>query len=400
MNPGSFASRSATPAFNPRRAPRLPALALRGGLVTAALGALVAISTLPACGKDESLFDPSDPANRDGGGTGFDPNGDGGGGGGGDGGGPGACASTTAAAALTPVNLVVMFDQSGSMGDTTEDPTYDPAQRWIPVGAAMKAFFTDPSSAGMNASLSFFAVATNSCAVADYAAAEVPIRALPSATFSQVLDAHTPKGDTPTRSAVTGAILQGQALLQARPNEKTVIVLVTDGEPFGCGVTNQNEAAQEVQRVVADVAAVKATLPTYVIGVGPSVAALDAVATAGGTTGFHVQVGTPTQTTQQLLAAMGQIRGSVAQCDFDIPAPPDGRALDLDKVNVEIAPPGKAPSTVAYSKDCAGPGWRFDDPVSPKKVQLCPATCADVRATAGGKVNVVFACVARPDVVR
>src|SRR4051794_30435822 len=65
------------------------------------------------------------------------------------------CATVAAKATLTPVNMVVMYDQSGSMGDTTEDPSYDPAKRWIPVGTAMKAFFTDKSSAGMNASLTF-----------------------------------------------------------------------------------------------------------------------------------------------------------------------------------------------------------------------------------------------------
>lgn len=352
-----------------------------------------------ACGKGpDSTFDPSArDGSADGSSGGFDPRE---GGTGADGSSGGACVTTSTEAKLTPVNLVVMFDRSGSMGDPAEDPSYDPALRWLPVGAAMKGFFADAASKGLSASLTFFPSITNSCALADYAAADVALRALPDPLFSQTLDATAPKGDTPTRAAVSGAILQAQAVRQARPTDKTVLVLVTDGEPFGCGVTNATEQAQEVSRVSADVAAVKATIPTYVIGVGPSVAALDAVATAGGTTAFHVQVGTPAQTTQQLIAAMAQIRSQSARCDFDIPIPPDGRKVDLDKVNVVVERPGQPPATLPFDKDCTGAGFRFDPPAAPTKVLLCPAACDDVRATAGGKVNVVFACVARPDVPR
>ena len=45
-----------------------------------------------------------------------------------------ACVSSLAGAELTPVNLVIMYDKSGSMGNPAEHPSFDPAKRWIPVG--------------------------------------------------------------------------------------------------------------------------------------------------------------------------------------------------------------------------------------------------------------------------
>lgn len=311
------------------------------------------------------------------------------------------CATVAAQATLTPVNLVVMYDQSGSMGDTNESPSFDPALRWIPVGQAMKAFFTDPQSAGLAAALTFFPNLANSCVAADYANPEIARTPLPAAVFSTTLDAHAPKGDTPTRAAALGAIAQAQAIAAARPTEKTAIVLVTDGEPYGCNINDATQSNAEALAVAAEVQKVAATIPTYVVGVGPSVTNLDAVASAGGTTALKVQVGNATTTTQQLLTAMAAIRGALVACDFDVPVPPDGRQLDYGKVYVELASPGKPKETVGYSGDCAtGQGWHYDSPKDPKKVLLCPATCDAVKAQAGGLVTVAFACVDRPDVVR
>ncbi len=364
-----------------------------GGLGVALVGALVACGT-----EDTSEFPPLEPPKVDPPApaptfetdkTPVD---------GGDGGGDATstCATVKAEAKLTPVNMVVMYDQSGSMGDTTEDPSFDPAKRWIPVGDAMKAFFVDPASAGMRASLTFFANAANSCTASDYETAEVALTPLPSTTLKDTVDVHAPKGDTPTRAAMAGAITQAQAVLATHPGEKTVIVLVTDGEPYGCGINDQTQSDAEIGNVASDVAAVAPTIPTYVVGVGPSVANLDAVAAAGGTTALHVSVGTPATTTAELTAAMAKIRGQLTSCDFAIPKPPDGRTLDLDKVFVVRTPSGKPPETLPYDQSCKGKGWRYDDPKKPTKVVLCDATCDVVKADPGGRIDVQFSCTARP----
>lgn len=321
---------------------------------------------------------------------------DGGGGGKDDG---GACAVTGAEVALTPVNLVVVFDRSGSMGDTNENPDFDPEKRWVPVRDAMKAFFGDAQSVGMRAALTFFPTTSDSCTADDYATPDVALASLPSDVFATTLDAAAPKGDTPTRAAVGGAITQAQAIAAQHPNDKTAIVLVTDGEPYGCGINTYEQSNAEAAEVATQVGESKVS--TYVIGVGPSVQNLNGLATAGGTTAFHVEVGNPASTTSQLVAALGQIRGGLGRCDFDVPTPPDGRTLDFGKVDVELRRAGGSVETQPHVPDCAGgAGWRYDDERAPKKVVLCPATCDAVKAEAGGKVNVAFRCVDRPDVVR
>jgi hypothetical protein len=134
-------------------------------------------------------------------------------------------------------------------------------------------------------------------------------------------------------------------------------------------------------------------VPTYVVGVGPSVANVDAIAIAGGTDAFHVKVGSAPATSADLLATLTKIRGEVAPCDVAIPPPPDGRDLDWDKVHVEALG-----ATQPYVADCSGGyGWHYDDPRAPTRVSLCAATCSAVKAQAAAKIDVSFRCEARPD---
>ncbi|MBL8605683.1 MAG: VWA domain-containing protein [Myxococcales bacterium] len=312
------------------------------------------------------------------------------------------CAATSSKAKLTPVNMVVVVDRSGSMGDTTEDPSFDPALRWVPVTSALKSFFSDPASTGMRANLTYFPDATNSCTTANYSSASVPLTDLPSGAFATSIDATSPKGDTPTRAALGGAIAQAQAVRASHPGEKTVIVFATDGEPYGCGVEGANLYAKQVQAVkdsAADVAAVAADIPTYVIGVGPSVTLLNDVAVAGGTAPYlAVSVGSPAKTTADLLAAMTAIRGQLASCTFAIPKPADGRPIDYNKVKVELKKAGEPTQTLLYSADCANPdGWRYDNTAAPTQVELCKPGACDKAQTRD--VEVSFVCVDQQKVV-
>lgn len=312
------------------------------------------------------------------------------------------CAATSSKAKLTPVNMVVMVDRSGSMGDTTEDPSFDPALRWVPVTSALKSFFSDPASAGMRANLTYFPDAADSCTAGGYSASMVPLTDLPSGAFATSIDATSPKGDTPTRAAIDGAIAQAQAIRASHPGEKTVIIFATDGEPYGCGVTGANLYAKQVQAVkdsAADVAAVAADIPTYVIGVGPSVTLLNDVAVAGGTAPYlAVSVGSPAKTTADLLAAMTAIRGQLASCTFAIPKPADGRPIDYNKVKVELKKAGEPTQTLLYSADCSNPdGWHYDNTAAPTQVELCKPGACDKAQTRD--VEVSFVCVDQQKVV-
>src|SRR5262249_35072663 len=155
----------------------------------------------------------------------------------------------------------------------------------------MKAFFTDPASGGYNASLQFFPLPgdVEATCKADYTTPQVPLTPLTTATpLVTALDTAKPWGGTPTLPALKGAIAYAQNLNKTKPDEKAVVVLVTDGEP-GMLIDGQfvpGCADNDVQHVVDAAKAAHAAAPslnTYVIGVGPSLDKLNAVAAAGGT---------------------------------------------------------------------------------------------------------------------
>lgn len=137
-----------------------------------------------------------------------------------------ACVSSTTNAALQKVNLVFMYDRSGSMGDLQNSPPFDPTLKWNPVGNGMKAFFSDPTSTSLNASLQFFPLGTDvasNCA-APYGTPKVALTSLSDATpFVNAIATTAPKGGTPTLPALKGAIAYAKQVAQQRPEEKPVV---------------------------------------------------------------------------------------------------------------------------------------------------------------------------------
>src|SRR5688572_1019217 len=60
---------------------------------------------------------------------------------------PIACATSSTTAERLAIDLVFMFDRSDSMNRP---------EKWPPAVAALEAFFADPASAGLSASLAYF----------------------------------------------------------------------------------------------------------------------------------------------------------------------------------------------------------------------------------------------------
>jgi hypothetical protein len=314
-----------------------------------------------------------------------------------------ACVTSLKSASLPPVNLVLMYDKSGSMGDPAEGG--NPALKWIPVNTGMKAFFTDPASAGYNASLQFFPAQGNVAATcgANYATPLVPLTPLTqSGPLVAALDAASPQGGTPTKPALDGAITYATQTAKANPDERTVVVLITDGEPgmmvsgtFAPGCAN-NDIAHIAAAAQAAVAASPSIL-VYVIGVGTDfdVANLNTVAAAGGTQkAFIVSATDPTQTKGQLQQAFEAVRTQIKLgCDFGLPAPPSGQQLDKNRVNVGFTNGGGQETPLVYSGDCSAPnGWHYDNINNPTRIQLCPSTCATAQADRNGKLTIAFGC--------
>jgi hypothetical protein len=307
------------------------------------------------------------------------------GGSGGDGGG---CASVSKKAEKIPLDMVLGLDTSFSM---------DFDDKWINVKAALESFVTNPSYADLGVGLQFFPI-RKQCSVPDYETLAIDVGLQPqvSASITAALEAQMMAGGTPTVPLLQGLV----AYLQAHPDptRKPVILLATDGVPDD---TCLSPVAGETPNTLANATAIAAaafagtpSIPTFVIGVGSDLMALDAIAQAGGT-GSATLVDTGGNAQQQFLAALDAARKSAIPCNFAIP---QGSGVDPAETNVEYAPASAPAQNFLYVGDSTGcvraptDGWYFDDATAPTQVILCDAACDMVKADDRGQVNVVFGC--------
>ena len=353
--------------------------------------AVLSVLGLVACSSAEvpSEYDDEGPGPSAGGNAPSDSFDKGGGGSSGDAGaGTIACASSAVEAALSPITLVFMIDRSGSMGEDAAKKT----TKWDPVVAGLKSFFTSPDAKGVSASLGYFPEGDpddkDYCKSATYEKAKFARTALPSATLASSIDSISPTAEgTPGAPALRGA-LDLASKTAAATKQPAAVVFVTDGDPNKCDST---PAA-----VSAIASAYKATVKTYVIGIG-NVATLNQVAVAGGTTAAQiVAIGSPTKTKDDFLKTLSKIRGAALPCELAIPKPPVGQTLDFAKVNLSLDASGKKEDLPQGSDCTSGAGWRYDDPKAPTKILLCPSTCD--AAKGGGKLAVSFGCATKTNV--
>ncbi len=301
--------------------------------------------------------------------------------------------------------MFVMWDRSGSMADMVTGGV-----KWDLIVSAFETFVNDPASTGISVGLSYFPILTGntgttggtrggrgqnvSCTASDYAAPIVPIAPLPAnaGPITTSLQATQPMGETPTLPAMQGALQEAQDYATAHPGHKVIVVLQTDGQPNVC-----NSTIQAVSTAVAAGVSGTPSIPTYVIGIGSSLNNLDAIAQAGNS-GQAIIVDTTQNTTQELLAALTQIRGSAGDpCDFVL----SGTNIDYTKVNVRFTPSnGSAESLLQASSsaqcDPTTGGWYYDDPTHPTRVTLCDASCKQVTADPLGQVDLLFGCATTP----
>jgi hypothetical protein len=305
---------------------------------------------------------------------------------------PDGCAVASLTAELGPVLLVFVLDQSGSMANGGQQP-----YRWDPVAAALKSFFSDSASTGISASLTFFPnqhtynrCRLECCLPSTYENPSVPLTALPDPVFTDVINAATPPTwfGTPTLAALQGSVTYAQGLAAAQPDATVAIVLVTDGEPSDCG--------DKIADSANAVAAVAASIPTFVIGVGSALTGLNAIAQSGGTgSAFILSTGDPVETQARFTDAINAIRTKSVSCNVQIPAPPAGELLDPTRVNVNYTLADGSTVPLGFNQTCTNDvGWKYDNASDPKLIQLCAGTCTEVSANAKD-LAVEFGCVTR-----
>jgi hypothetical protein len=311
-----------------------------------------------------------------------------------------ACAVGAEAAHLKPVNMLIMFDRSGSMNDNN---------KWPQAADALTAFFQDDGSAGLRVALRFFPddlpvagcqdtdCSASACSqplvelgelTADPAPTDAQEAALVSAVATSFPDARD-TGGTPLYAALDGAEQWAAATQASHPDENTVVVLVTDGSPNGC-----NENISDIAQLAADALTTNGVL-TYAVGIeGSNASDMDTIAQAGGTNaGIFIGAG---NAEADLLAALDSIRGQSLSCDFAMPQGTVDNPVDPARINVNYTPSGGTTLLIGQTSsasDCATGGWYYDNATAPTRIFLCPNTCAVVQSDPNASLQIVLGCV-------
>src|SRR5688572_6989629 len=320
------------------------------------------------------------------------------------------CSAESREGQRVQLDMYFLVDSSGSMDDEVTGGT-----RWSAVSGALVEFLRDPRNADLGMALGYLPYVTGtcvagdpfclcflgicvplsdtlaSCEVADYSQPTIPF-ALPLNVTPLVNDllGRRVNGGTPTRPALEGALQSLDSWAAAHPGRKPVMVLATDGEPYGC----DRNTPQDVADVAAAALAGRAAIQTFVIGVGSALESLHLVARAGGTNqAFLVE---DDDAAAAFSDALERIRGISVPCDFLIPTQGSSGKVDPEKVNVKYTPTGATqPVLVAKTHDGAATscgadgGWYYDNPAAPTTIRLCPDTCSSL---AGGSLQVEFGC--------
>jgi hypothetical protein len=262
---------------------------------------------------------------------------------------------------------------------------------WEGSVAGIDSFVTDPASNGITAGLILFPHPGKeaTCDPTQYETLDVPFGLLPGNAFAitNAFAATYQQQPSGYEAEMKGALKAATAWQDLNPTHKVVMVLVAYGDPDYCDQSFDGLAA-----ICADALGYNGVL-TYVIGVpGSPIPDLDKIAAAGGT-GMTYDVSSDITLFTQVI---NQIRTGALGCEFTIPPAP-GQMLDPDLVNFSYTPMGSGmPAELPRARDVTqcgtGPGWYYDNNLTPTKIILCPASCATVQADNGAKVDVLFGC--------
>jgi hypothetical protein len=214
------------------------------------------------------------------------------------------CAGAAVATTQVPINMYVLLDRSGSMGDKPPNPPGNTLTKFQIVKAALTTFFDDPEAAGTHIYFRGFpdvsesspagkacidqnatCNATNQATEVTACATPQKITTLPDATLDSYVNGLTNTSHgTPSYIALAGGVQWGINYKMAHPSEAVAVVYVTDGAPSsgGCSTKAWDAAA-------AAASAKAAGVPVFALGMYDTNASqtakdflyLDPVASAG-----------------------------------------------------------------------------------------------------------------------
>jgi hypothetical protein len=302
-----------------------------------------------------------------------------------------------------PLDIYIMFDQSGSM----TNPVEGGMTRMDAVRNALNQFLLAPESAGIGVGIGYFGtqpLGSTSCDPANYATPDKVIGQLPdyAPELSASLAAREPTGETPTESAIVAACSYAQNHKRTVVGHEVVILLVTDGIPMAPVTCRDGSGpcCPTLEKANAAAAACLTSKPgvkTYVLGVGPALDNLQQLAVAGGTKQAYL-VGDE-DVTENVLAALNAIRADATiPCELEIPPPPPGDVLDFDRVNV-VHTTNTCETNVLFFReeaaqcDPSSGGWYYQKDASGNRtgIELCGKSCQDV-SIPGGQLLFSIGC--------
>ncbi len=320
-----------------------------------------------------------------------------------------ACASSSYNGVRIPPNILLIFDQSGSMSDCA-DGSFSPCSagvpdKWTSATKALSALLA-AAPADINIGIKFFGTPSDSCNDADYAKPDVPIG--PLATTRNPIDCWlglgtscsgitpaTPQTLTEMAPALRGGITYLKGIKADGPR---IAILITDGDPTSCS----NNAISDVITAAGNGLSGTPKVITYAIGVpGSTIKNLSQVAAAGGgkrtptctanTTNAnlacHYQIGTG-NVQADLLKALNDITGKALSCVFKVPASSGDAGVDLGAVNVNLTTGG---TTTTLGKDTSHTsGWDYTD--GNTTITLYGPACNTVLTDGTSKVDIILGC--------
>jgi hypothetical protein len=350
---------------------------------------------------------------------------------------------------------------AGASGAPAADPvpTVTPTQtsadartRWELAVGSLEEFVASPESSGVDVAIQYFnpvdqaggntgfgglgdvpTVDSDVCTGAFHSTPDVQMGRLPDNAQSLVdsLDQARPNGYTPTVGALQGGVQYCEDFQAANPDERCVVVLVTDGLPHGCGLcqddSNTNCFDPNAEATLAPIAAAGFAegVRTFTVAMDgvpdDGFALLDAIAVAGGTdctppdpggescnvssTGSAGLVDTliaireSVTVTETVTEVETVIEHETLDCQWKIPTPPaDQGELNPDRVNVQVALDGVNPDFilgVADEADCAnngGNGWYYDNPAAPTQIFACPGSCDAIQSAENPSIQILLGC--------
>ena len=299
------------------------------------------------------------------------------------------CAGEVYEGESVPLDLYLMFDQSGSM--LTEVGEDSGVTRIDIVRSAVKTFLSDEESTGMGAGIGYFGnqpLRHATCDPEDFTDPAVGIGTLPGLTdeILDSLEAAEPTGETPTGAAIRGACDYVTGYVKEHPTRQPAILLVTDGYP-------QAPLSEEVCVPTLDDAVEAARecyeekgVRVYVLGVGPKLTELQKIAEGGGTVQAYLA---DQDNADQVLEKFRAVRyAAQLPCQLEV----SGDAVDNDELDVSQSTVGFLDFDCNYQDlaevdgkaGCGDQGgWYFDDPEHPQQIHLCDVSCGDVKS--GGR---------------